>query len=231
MFSKSLLSDEWRAAIMCAEVDNAFEQLSECLKKAQLQGQKVYPATHQYFRALNTLDPEAVKVVILGQDPYHGVGQANGLAFAVPPDCPEPPSLKNIKKEVIRDLTPSRNGVRRINLNTWSAQGVLLLNTILSVAEGQPGSHRKQGWERITDEVIRWLGARTTPLVFMLWGAAAQKKAALLSSSHHKVLMTSHPSPLSVYRGFSGCGHFSECNRFLIAQGQASIDWFDPEAG
>ncbi|WP_439114769.1 uracil-DNA glycosylase [Hydrogenophaga sp.] len=184
----------------------------------------IYPP--QPLRALMLTAPESVRVVILGQDPYHGPGQAEGLAFSVAPGVKLPPSLRNIFKELQRDLVlplPASGSLVR-----WAAQGVLLLNTCLTVEDGQPASHAGQGWEALTDAVIRHCSASGTPKVFLLWGAHAQKKAGLIDASRHAVLLANHPSPLSANRGptpFIGCGHFGQANQWLIAQKLPSIRW------
>ncbi len=176
--------------------------------------------------ALALTPPEDVRVVILGQDPYHGAGQAHGLSFSVKEGVRIPPSLVNIFKEQQRDLNLPipRNG----NLTRWAEQGVLLLNNVLTVEEGQAGSHQNMGWEAITDTVVAAVAAQPTPCVFLLWGSHAQKKAgrvADLHKEHHLVLTAPHPSPLSAHRGFLGCGHFSKTNAFLESHGSAPIDW------
>jgi uracil-DNA glycosylase len=182
----------------------------------------IYPAQKDWFRALEWLAPEQVRVVILGQDPYHGAGEAHGLAFSVPFGIKTPPSLRNIWQELARDLglTPPQHG----NLSGWAQQGVLLLNTSLTVEADKAGSHAKKGWENITDAVIAYLSQSQSGIVFMLWGAHAQKKAHLIGEQHC-ILRSVHPSPLSAYRGFIGCGHFSSANAYLQQQGKKEIDW------
>lgn len=183
----------------------------------------VYPPQAQWFAALASLRPEQVKVVIVGQDPYHGAGEAHGLAFSVPYGVKTPPSLRNIWQELARDfgLTPPQHG----NLAGWAEQGVLLLNTALTVRADCAGSHSKQGWDIITNAVIAHLANTQRNLVFLLWGAHAQKRSALIDRAAHCILTSAHPSPLSVYRGFSGCGHFSATNAYLEQHGKAPIDW------
>jgi uracil-DNA glycosylase len=164
-----------------------------------------------------------VRVVILGQDPYHGPGQAHGLCFSVRPGVRPPPSLINIFKELETDI-----GIRRPNhghLETWAQQGVLLLNSVLTVESGLAASHKDKGWERFTDAVIRLVAAQPQPIVFLLWGSYAQKKAAFVDASRHLILKAAHPSPLSAHNGFLGCKHFSQANAFLAERGQAAIDW------
>lgn len=173
----------------------------------------IYPAPSQWFTAFQMTPYEQVKVVILGQDPYHGPNQAHGLAFSVPKGEQTPPSLRNIFKELEADIgiTPPAHG----NLESWAKQGVLLLNTVLTVRAGQANSHRDKGWETFTDAAIAYLNQREKPMVFLLWGSNAQKKEALITNSRHYILKAAHPSPLSAHRGFFGCGHFSKTRRFL----------------
>jgi uracil-DNA glycosylase len=182
----------------------------------------VYPADSEVFHALRLTSVEETKVVILGQDPYHGPGQAHGLSFSVPDGCRLPPSLKNIFKELADDLEVARplSG----NLSAWARQGVLLLNTVMTVRKGKPQSHRGKGWERFTDEIILRLVDQDRPIVFLLWGNPAQQKAELISSPH-SVIAAPHPSPLSAYRGFFGSRPFSRANRRLIETGQQPICW------
>ena len=182
----------------------------------------VYPKEENIFNALNFVPPDKVKVVIIGQDPYHEPGQAQGLSFSVPENFPYPPSLVNIFKEIEDDLhikcLPSGD------LTRWAKQGVLLLNTVLTVRKGQANSHKDKGWEKLTSKIIEILGKKKEPIVFMLWGSYAQSFEPLIESQH-LVLKAPHPSPLSAYRGFFGCKHFSKCNQFLQKNGQTPIDW------
>ena len=182
----------------------------------------IYPDMHDIFNALKATPYEAVKAVILGQDPYHGAGQAHGMCFSVKPGVPAPPSLVNIFKEIEDDV-----GVHNVSpyLVPWAQQGVLLLNTVLTVREGQPNSHKGKGWEELTDSIISKLNARKNPIVFLLWGGNARSKKALISSPQHLILECPHPSPLSAYYGFFGCKHFSKCNEFLTKCGVKPIDW------
>lgn len=187
-------------------------------------GARIYPP--QPLRALDLVAPDAVRVVILGQDPYHGPGQAEGLAFSVAPGVRLPPSLRNIFKERQRDLglTPPADG----SLVCWARQGVLLLNACLTVEAGAPASHAGQGWEVLTDRILQHCAAQASPKVFLLWGAHAQKKRTLFDGGPHGVLTANHPSPLSASRGpepFIGCGHFSQANRWLTARGLAPVAW------
>ncbi|MFB0919111.1 MAG: uracil-DNA glycosylase [Clostridiaceae bacterium] len=184
---------------------------------------KVYPEMHDIFNALKATPFKDVKVVILGQDPYHGPGQAHGMSFSVRKGVKTPPSLLNIYKEI-----RSEYGYEIPNhgyLMEWAKEGVLLLNTILTVRAGEPMSHQKMGWERLTDQIIIKLAKREEPMVFMLWGSPAQKKAELLNGTKHLILKTTHPSPLSASRGFMGCGHFKSANAFLKSNDQKEIDW------
>ncbi|MBP8762782.1 Uracil-DNA glycosylase [Acetoanaerobium noterae] len=183
----------------------------------------IYPDKYKIFEALKLTDYEDVKIVILGQDPYHGPNQAHGLAFSVSLGVPIPPSLLNIYKELERDINfriPNHG-----YLVDWSKQGVLLLNTALTVRAGMANSHRGKGWEVFTDQVIRLLSLREKPMVFLLWGKNAAEKEALIDTSKHLVLKAPHPSPLSAHRGFLGCGHFSKANEFLIKNSIAPINW------
>ena len=194
-------------------------------------GKQVFPAGSNWFRALDLTPLDNVRVVILGQDPYHGPGQAHGLCFSVPDGVRPPPSLVNIYKELQSDLSiaPPAHGF----LEHWARQGVLLLNSVLTVEMGMAASHRERGWEKFTDAVIRLVNDREQPVVFMLWGSYAQKKAAFVDSveqgGRHLVLKAPHPSPLSAHSGFLGCKHFSRANAFLEAHGQQPIDWALPE--
>lgn len=186
----------------------------------------VFPAMNNIFQAFKLTDYNDVKVVILGQDPYHGKGQAHGLAFSVSPDNVIPPSLMNIFKELRDDVGTfiPNNGY----LVPWANQGVLLLNTVLTVRQSSPNSHKNSGWETITDKAVELLSEREKPLVFMLWGKNAQEKENLIDSKRHLVLKAAHPSPFSAHRGFFGCRHFSKANSFLKGNGSQEIDWQIP---
>lgn len=184
----------------------------------------VYPAPEKVYCALQLTDFDQVRVVLLGQDPYHGAGQAQGLAFSVPDGMKIPPSLRNIHKELGRDLDLTDNN-RSNDLSHWATQGVLLLNTVLTVEAGKARSHRGWGWEEVTDAIIRSLNDRRENLVFLLWGNDAKKKISLIDTGRHSVLSSSHPSGLSAYRGFLGCGHFSQMNKVLVGLGQTQICW------
>ena len=186
----------------------------------------VYPPCEDIFRAFLLTPFKKVRVVILGQDPYHGPGQAHGLSFSVPRGVRSPPSLRNIFKEIQRDLgiPPSMSG----DLTPWAQQGILLLNASLTVRAGDPGSHQKIGWQQFTDAVIARLSAEREGIIFLLWGNLAWRKEALIDTARHHVLKAAHPSPLSAYRGFSGCGHFSKVNELLQEQGSEPINWSLP---
>lgn len=201
--------------------------LSSFLEGEVKRGKSVSPPANQLFRAFELVPLSNVKVVILGQDPYHGEGQAHGLAFSVDKSLPVPPSLKNIFKEQFADLglpLPVHGC-----LQFWANQGVLLLNSVLTVELTQPASHQGRGWELFTDKIIEVIDRECDGVVFMLWGGYAQKKGRLINESKHCVLRSSHPSPLSAYRGFLGCGHFSSVNQYLIKMGRTPIDWRLPE--
>lgn len=190
----------------------------------------IYPHSSNWFRALELTPVDAVRVVILGQDPYHGAGQAHGLSFSVPPGVRPPPSLVNLYKEIDDDLNGGEQRLGRYrggNLEGWSRQGVLLLNSVLTVEHGQAASHQGRGWELFTDAVIGHLNERREHLVFMLWGSYAQKKGAIIDASRHLVIKSPHPSPLSARRGFFGSRPFSKANAYLEEQGFEPIDWFD----
>jgi uracil-DNA glycosylase len=201
--------------------------LKRFLSAEKEQGKRIFPKGLDWFRALDLTPPDEVRVVILGQDPYHGLGQAHGLCFSVPNGVDPPPSLRNIYKELESDLgvKPARHGF----LEHWAKQGVLLLNSVLTVEMGRAASHRDRGWERFTDAIITAINESETPVVFMLWGSYAQKKAAFVDTSKHLVLKAPHPSPLSAHGGFFGCRHFSQANAFLESRGLKPIDWALPE--
>lgn len=212
----------WRTILAELCASEPMQRL-ELFLQLQRQQHEVYPAASDVFNALNLTPPQQVKVVILGQDPYHGAGQAHGLSFSVQPGHKVPPSLVNIYKELYSDLAidPAAHGC----LSHWAEQGVLLLNNVLTVRQGEAASHQRQGWESFTDAVVAHLNLRYSGIVFLLWGAPAQKKGAAIDSQRHCVLSAPHPSPLSAYRGFFGCGHFSAVNNYLQLQGKAPIDW------
>ena len=220
------IPETWRAALEPALASCQFRTLTGFLQGQDAVGKAVYPPPATRLAALALTPLPAVKVVILGQDPYHGPGQAHGLAFSVPRGMPVPPSLRNIFKEQEADLGLPRPA--HGNLESWAGQGVLLLNTVLTVEAGQAGSHQGQGWERVTDAAIRAVAARAAPCVYLLWGSPARAKAPLIreaSGGPHLILEAPHPSPLSAHRGFLGCRHFSRADAFLAEQGCAVIDW------
>ena len=199
-----------------------FESLVNFLRQEKASGKKIFPPGSQIFRAFDLTPMDQVKVVILGQDPYHGFGQAHGLSFSVPAGVPAPPSLKNIFKEIETDLGVQMSGYP--NLEKWARQGVLLLNAVLTVRSGEAASHSKIGWEQFTDAVIRCISDRCEGVVFMLWGNFARSKRDLIDRSRHHVLEAAHPSPLA--RGaFFGCRHFSQANSLLASRGLAPVDW------
>ena len=197
--------------------------LAAFLRSEKAAGKRIHPDGSQIFAALEATPFDQVKVVILGQDPYHGPGQAHGLCFSVPAGVDVPPSLLNIFKELERDLGLPRPG--HGNLQAWARQGVLLLNAVLTVEGGRAGAHQGKGWEGFTDHVIQTLSRERDGLVFMLWGSYAQAKGRVIDDRRHCVLRAPHPSPLSAHRGFIGCGHFSAANRWLQGRGLAPIDW------
>lgn len=209
------------------------EELRRFLAEETEAGKTLFPSEPLVFNALNSTPLANVKVVILGQDPYHGPGQAHGLCFSVAQGVPPPPSLKNIFKEIHQDLglpIPDHGC-----LQSWAAQGVLLLNATLTVEQHNAGSHQRRGWERFTDRIIEQLSSHCDGIVFLLWGSYAQKKSLLIDERKHKILKAPHPSPLSAHRGFFGCKHFSQANAWLEAQGETPVDWgvgesFKPQA-
>ena len=209
-----ILADEWEKPY--------YRQLHSFLKE-EYSKTRIYPDMYDIFNALKYTSFADTRAVIIGQDPYHGPGQAHGLCFSVKKGVPLPPSLVNIYKEITDDLgvTMPQHG----ELTGWARQGVLLLNTVLTVRAGQPNSHKDKGWEIFTDRVISELNRKETPVVFLLWGANAEKKARVITNPIHKKLITVHPSPLSAYRGFFGCRHFSKANEILISSGQSPIEW------
>lgn len=217
------IEESWKIQLESELQKPYMSELQNFLEKEQSLGKTIYPKKEQYFEAFNQTPFEDVKVVILGQDPYHGPGQAHGLCFSVQPGVKPPPSLVNIYKELKVDLglEIAKHGF----LNSWAQQGVLLMNSVMTVEKGLAASHRKRGWEAFTDRVIEVLNQREKPMVFILWGSYAQKKASFVNSKKHLVLNGPHPSPLSAYRGFFGCRHFSQANQFLVDNKYDPIDW------
>jgi uracil-DNA glycosylase len=217
---------EWLALLQQEFDADYMRALSGFLRERKTAGATVFPPSAQIFTAFEATSPEAVEVVILGQDPYHGPGQAHGLSFSVNPGIRVPPSLANIFRELNTDL-----GLPRPDhgfLLPWARRGVLLLNAVLTVEQGQAGAHQGRGWERFTDRVIEQLAQGSKPLVFMLWGAQAQRKGERIDERRHCVLRAPHPSPLSAHRGFLGCRHFSAANSWLESVGRSPIDWSLP---
>jgi uracil-DNA glycosylase len=220
------LEESWREALSHEFASGYMDQLKAFLLEEKQRGKSIFPRGPEYFRALDLTPLCDVKVVILGQDPYHGQGQAHGLCFSVQPGVRIPPSLVNIYKELQSDLAipPARHGF----LESWAKQGVLLLNSVLTVEESRAASHQGKGWERFTDAVIRTVNDECNAVVFMLWGSYAQKKAAFVDASRHLVLKAAHPSPLSAHNGFLGSKHFSKANAYLKANDREPIDWALP---
>jgi len=217
------IEPSWKARVGSYLERPEMLQLSQFLRSELRAGKMIYPPPKRIFAALDATPFEQVKVVILGQDPYHGPNQAHGLCFSVLPGVTPPPSLENIFKEIERDLAIPRpdHGC----LLPWAQQGVLLLNAALTVERGKPESHKGKGWEGFTDAVVDALNRERDGLVFLLWGSNAQNKGKLVDGRRHRVLKAPHPSPLSAHRGFIGCGHFSAANAWLREQGQTPIDW------
>lgn len=224
------LHESWRKPLLTEFEKPYMQSLRTFLLSEKAAGRQVYPKGSQYFAALDLTPLSTVRVVILGQDPYHGPGQAHGLCFSVQPGVRPPPSLVNIYKELESDVQMPRpaHGF----LDSWARQGVLLLNSVLTVRMAEAASHRKKGWEQFTDAIIQLVAAKEEPVVFLLWGNYAQKKAGFVQSiedgGSHLVLNAPHPSPLSAHNGFFGCRHFSKTNAFLESHGMAPIDWSLP---
>lgn len=222
-YDRVKLEQSWKEALATEFEQPYMQALADFLREEKQQGKVIYPPGPQIFNALNLTPLPQVKVVILGQDPYHGPGQSHGLSFSVPEGIAVPPSLLNIYKELQRDLNIplAKHG----NLQSWAEQGVLLLNTTLTVEQGNAGAHAKAGWQRFTDRIIDCVSEQQAHVVFMLWGAHARSKGERIDASKHLVLTSAHPSPLSAYRGFLGNAHFSQCNKFLQRTGQTPIAW------
>lgn len=217
------LEESWKLALEPEFSSSYMNELRKFLVSEKQSGKQIFPKGSEYFRALDLTPLDEVKVVILGQDPYHGAGQAHGLCFSVKPGVRTPPSLVNIYKEMDADLgiPPARHGF----LEHWAEQGVLLLNSVLTVEEGRAAAHQGKGWERFTDAVIRTVNNECDGVVFILWGAYAQKKAAFVDQERHLVLKSAHPSPLSAHNGFLGSRPFSKTNEYLQSIGKDAIDW------
>ena len=217
------IGNDWDE-ILSGEFDKPYYKQLRAFLKSEYSSHTVYPDMHDIFNALKYTSFGDTKVVIIGQDPYHGPGQAHGLCFSVKPGIEPPPSLKNIFTEIENDIgakAPEHYGY----LTSWAKQGVLMLNSVLTVRAGQANSHKGKGWEIFTDRVISELNRKQTPVVFLLWGAAARKKGELITNSLHSKLVSVHPSPLSAFGGFFGCRHFSKANGILVSSGQKPIDW------
>jgi uracil-DNA glycosylase len=217
------IEESWKEAIKAEFTKPYFQQIILFLKTEKAAGNIIYPPGKLIFNAFNTTPIDKVKVVLLGQDPYHGKGQAHGLSFSVPDGVPPPPSLVNIFKELQNDIgvPVSKSG----NLTKWAEQGVLLLNASLTVRASEPGSHAKIGWERFTDAVIEKISSLEKNIVFILWGRFAQEKQSLIDENRHLVLKAAHPSPFSAHNGFFGCRHFSQTNEYLTKNKIDPIDW------
>ena len=224
MSNQVQLAESWKPLLAQEFNQPYFTQLTEFIKHEKAAGKTIYPLGSQIFNAFEFTPFNEVKVVILGQDPYHGAGQAHGLCFSVNKNVAVPPSLKNIYKELQTDMegyTAPNHG----DLSHWAKQGVLLLNATLTVEKDKAGSHQGKGWEQFTDAVIKQLSTQKEKLVFILWGKFAQSKATLINTQKHLVLMAAHPSPFSAYNGFLGCKHFSKTNAYLIANNLTPISW------
>jgi len=221
LFDVIQITSDWKE-VLKAEFEKPYFKDLQNFVRDEYQSSIIYPKADDIFKAFNATPFRNVKVVILGQDPYHGENQANGLCFSVNEDIKLPPSLVNIFKEIEFDLgKKSYNG----NLEPWASQGVFLLNATLTVRAGEAGSHQKKGWEKFTDAAIKVLASEREGIVYLLWGSYAQKKGAFIPPDKNLILKTVHPSPLSVYRGFLGCKHFSLANNYLIANNKSPIDW------
>ena len=222
-FTEIKLDTGWKTALAAEFSMPYMASLREFLTQEKASKRIIYPKGADIFRAFDLTPLEKVRLVILGQDPYHGVNQAHGLCFSVRPGVSLPPSLLNIYKELERDLgiKPAKHG----NLESWARQGVLLLNSVLTVEQGKAASHQGKGWEKFTDNVIALLNDRPYPIIFVLWGNYAQKKGQVIDVKRHVILTAAHPSPLSAHRGFFGCGHFSKINEYLKRWGEEPINW------
>jgi len=218
------LEESWKDVLEAEFEKEYMIKLRSFLQSQQEQKRIIYPGNSLIFNAFNHTPFKKVKVVIIGQDPYHGANQAHGLSFSVQKGVPVPPSLQNIFKELqaeYKDFQIPKNG----DLSSWADQGVLLLNATLTVEASKAGSHQNQGWEKFTDQVIKTLSEQRKGIVFLLWGKFAQAKAALIDQNKHLVLMAAHPSPFSAYNGFFGCNHFIKTNEYLVENGEKGIDW------
>lgn len=222
---KRLISNDWWSVLAPVFAQKEFIELNDFLNLEE-QNYTIFPPKKQIYHAYELTSFANTKVVILGQDPYHGINQAQGLSFSVTRGIAVPPSLRNIYQELMDDLAISP--VKHGDLTAWAQQGVLLLNTVLTVREGQPNAHQKHGWEILTDATISALSAKNEPVVFILWGRPAQQKAKLIDVTNNLIITSPHPSPLAAYRGFFGSKPFSKTNEYLVAHGQKPIDWHLP---
>ena len=217
------LEESWKARLLPEFKRDYMLSLRDFLLREKQAGKQIFPPGNDIFNALNSTPFDKVKVVILGQDPYHGPGQAHGLCFSVRPGVEIPPSLRNVYKELVADMgiAPPRSGC----LQSWAQQGVLLLNAVLTVESGKAAAHQGKGWELLTDKIVALLNEQGQHIVFMLWGSYAQKKGLIIDRTRHLVLESPHPSPLSASRGFFGNHHFSRANHYLLANGRETVDW------
>lgn len=225
--SAAKIDPSWQARLDAEFASEYMKELRDYLAQRKAQAAVIFPHSAHWFQAFALTPFDQVKVVILGQDPYHGEGQAHGLSFSVPEGVSIPPSLLNIFKEIDSDVNGDNSvaAARKGCLVSWAEQGVFLLNSVLTVEKGQAASHQGRGWETFTDRIIEQLSSERENLVFMLWGSYAQKKGQVIDSKRHLVLTAPHPSPLSAHRGFLGCRHFSKANEWLESHGQTPIDW------
>lgn len=221
------ITENWMQILQVEFRKPYFASLKKFLQAEKAAGKKIYPPEEDIYSWTRLCSPDAVKVVILGQDPYHGPNQAHGLCFSVKPGIPAPPSLKNIYKELSQEYGSGFSIPKHGNLVGWARQGVLLLNTVLTVRASEAFSHKDKGWERFTDSVIDYLNRERKNIVFILWGSAAQKKGSKIDQKKHMVIKGVHPSPLSAMRGFFGCGHFEQANTYLQSHDKPVIDWND----
>ncbi|MDH1471495.1 MULTISPECIES: uracil-DNA glycosylase [Shewanella] len=214
----------WQEFIDYQRAQPYYQQLIAFVNQERASGKVIYPPKEDVFNAFKTTPLEKVRVVLIGQDPYHGPDQAHGLCFSVKRGIKPPPSLANMYKELVNDI-PGFQIPNHGDLTQWAEQGILMLNTVLTVEQGQAHSHANAGWETFTTEALKLLNAQEQPIIFVLWGSHAIKKGAVITAPQHQILSGPHPSPLSAYRGFFGCGHFSKVNQLLMARGEAPIQW------
>lgn len=214
----------WQEFIDYQRAQPYYQQLIAFVNQERASGKVIYPPKEDVFNAFKTTPLEKVRVVLIGQDPYHGPDQAHGLCFSVKRGIKPPPSLANMYKELVNDI-PGFQIPNHGDLTQWAEQGILMLNTVLTVEQGQAHSHANAGWETFTTEALKLLNAQEQPIIFVLWGSHAIKKGAVITAPQHQILSGPHPSPLSAYRGFFGCGHFSKVNQLLMTRGEAPIQW------